>query len=53
MQAIIELKVFAVSEIIGNRDVGIIMLSDKGATMQIAVVCDKLMKEDQNSNSEC
>ena len=46
MQAIIELKVFAVSEIIGNHDVGIIMLSDKGATMQIAVVCDKLMKEE-------
>lgn len=46
MQSLIELKIFAVSEIIGNTDVAIIAMYNKEKTMQLGVLCDSLMKEE-------
>lgn len=45
MQEKVELKVHSVSEIVGNPEVGIVVLTDKEEIMQIAIVCDKAMKE--------
>lgn len=45
MQEKVELKVHSVSEIVGNPEVGIVVLMDKAEVMQIAIVCDKAMKE--------
>ena len=45
MQDKVELKVHSVSEIVGNSEVGIVVLMDKDEMMQIAIVCDKAMKE--------
>lgn len=45
MQDKVELKVHSVSEIVGNSEVGIVVLMDKEEVMQIAIVCDKAMKE--------
>ena len=42
----IQIKVRAVSEIIGNQDVGIIIVTDNEETMQIAIVCDDIMKRE-------
>lgn len=42
----IQMKVYAISEIIGNKDVGIIVLTNIEGTMHIAVVCDNLIKQE-------
>ena len=35
------MKVYAISELVGNKDIGIIILADHNAARHIAVICDK------------
>lgn len=42
----IQMKVYAISEIVGNKDVGIIVLTNIECTMHIAIVCDNLIKRE-------
>lgn len=44
----IQIKVKAVSEIIGNPEVGIIIVTDNEERMQLAVVCDDIMKREMH-----
>lgn len=37
----IPMKVYAISELVGNKDIGIIVLADHNAARHIAVICDK------------
>lgn len=46
MQDKVQLEFRGISEIIGNSEIGIIVLFDKAETMQIAIVCDELMKRE-------
>ena len=42
----VELKFHSICEIVGNEDVGIIVLFDKTESQQIAIVCDKLVVQE-------
>lgn len=46
MQDTVELKLHSLAEIVGNPDVGVIVLQDKAGANQISVLCDKLMKDE-------
>ena len=46
MQDKIKMQVLAISEIVGNSDIGIILLADESHTLQLAIMCDKLMKDE-------
>lgn len=42
----IQIKLYAISEIIGNKEVGIIVLTNIECTMHFAIVCDNLIKQE-------